>query len=274
MRVDKRCAAGAAFAATLGLSACGGAHPAAAPAWTAPAAVVVATPSPWSHADAAPGTSPVGRPGRRPHVQPDVPLGSLTYAPGHAGDPAGAVGLTFDDGPDPDWTPAILATLARFHAHATFFDIGQNVARHPGLARAEYAAGDGVGNHTETHPDLTTLSAVRQARQIELAAATIRTATGATPICMRPPYDAIDPTVEEVTAQQHEALMLYDVDTRDWTLPGVRAIAARALAGARPGAVIDMHDAGGDRSETVAALPLILRGLQARHLVPVAFCRA
>ncbi len=273
MRYAARWAAAASTGLVItGLAACGGTHPAATSAWRAPAAVEVAAPTPAAAARG--GRAAAGRPLRLPYVRPDVPLGTLTYAPGHARYPVGAVGLTFDDGPDPTWTPQILAILARYHAHATFFDIGENVTRDPALTRAEYAAGDGVGNHTETHPDLTTLDAALEGSQIDEASAAIRSATGHAPLCLRPPYDAIDPTVEEVAAQHHETLMLYDVDVRDWTLPGVRAIVARALAGARPGAVIDMHDAGGNRSETVAALPLILRGLQARHLVPVAFCRA
>jgi peptidoglycan/xylan/chitin deacetylase (PgdA/CDA1 family) len=211
----------------------------------------------------------------RPLLAPDRPLGTLAGAPGIPRPlPAGAIALTFDDGPNPRWTPQILAILARYHVHATFFVIGANVARYPGLVRAEFTAGDGVGNHTETHPDLTSLTAAADAAQIDAAADAIASATGTWPVCMRPPYDAIDPAVESVTAQQHEALMLYDIDPRDWQRPGVAAIVARVLAGAHPGAVIDMHDAGGDRSQTVAALPLILAGLALRHLTPVPLCRA
>ena len=99
-------------------------------------------------------------------------------------------------------------------------------------------------------------------------------ATGHAPICLRPPYDAVSAGMEAVVAQRQETVMSYDVDPRDWQQPGVAAIVARVLAGARPGAVVDLHDAGGDRSQTLAALPAILDGLAARHLVTVPICRS
>jgi peptidoglycan/xylan/chitin deacetylase (PgdA/CDA1 family) len=218
--------------------------------------------------------SPGAAPHRSPPVKPASPLGTVGAAPGvHRPVPAGAIALTFDDGPDPTWTPQILAVLARYHASATFFDIGSRVHEYPRLVRDEYVAGDGVGNHTLSHPDLTRLTPAQVTLQISVAASYIRNATGHAPVCLRPPYDAFDPSVETVVAQQREALMLYDVDPRDWQQPGVAVIVARVLAAARPGAVVDLHDAGGDRSQTLAALPLILQGLAARHLVTVPICR-
>lgn len=202
-------------------------------------------------------------------------IGTVYGAPGTPSPlPAGAVALTFDDGPSPLWTAQVLAVLARFHAHATFFDIGIHAARYPNLVRAEFAAGDGVASHTWSHPDLTRLTASAVALQLSETAVTIAGETGRAPICMRPPYDAFNAPVDAVTAHAHETLMLYDVDPRDWARPGVAAIVARVLARVHPGAVVDLHDAGGNRSQTLAALPYILRGLAARHLVTVAICRA
>ena len=204
-----------------------------------------------------------------------VPAATVGQAPGVAEPlPAGAVALTFDDGPDPRWTQQVLAVLARYHATATFFDIGVDAERYPQLVRAEWAAGMGVGNHTWDHRDLTTLSPDEVAAEVDRAAVAIQAATGAAPVCLRPPYDGIDPAVDAVVAQQHETVMIYDVDPRDWARPGVAAIVQRVLAAARPGVVIDLHDGGGDRSETVAALPYVLQGLAARHLATVPICRA
>lgn len=188
--------------------------------------------------------------------------------------PAGAVALTFDDGPDPTWTLRILAVLTAHHATATFFDIGEHAARYPQLVRAEWADGMGVGNHTWDHPALTGLSPAQVASEITRAAQAIAPDIGGSaPICLRPPYTAVDPAIATVSSSLHETLMLYDVDPRDWARPGVAAIVERVLSAAHPGMVVDLHDGGGNRAQTLAALPLILAGLAARHLVTVPICR-
>ncbi|HVV29867.1 MAG TPA: polysaccharide deacetylase family protein [Mycobacteriales bacterium] len=243
----------------------------------APSSSSTARPSRTS-TSAPPPTSSTKPPVRPPTTPPPAALppalGSLHRAPGLPSPlPAGAVALTFDDGPDPTWTPKILAILAAYHARATFFVIGTNAHAHPELVRAEYLAGHGVGSHTWSHPDLTRLPAAQVQQQLQLTQVAVAQATGKAPTCLRPPYDAINAPVRIITAQNKLTMMLYDVDPRDWQRPGANAIAARVLAAIHPGAVVDMHDAGGNRSETVAALPLILQGLQARHLTPVAMCR-
>jgi peptidoglycan/xylan/chitin deacetylase (PgdA/CDA1 family) len=187
--------------------------------------------------------------------------------------PAGAVALTFDDGPDPTWTPQILRVLAQHHAVGTFFDIGTHASARPDIVRAEFAAGHGVGNHTWTHPDLTHLLTPAVLSQLDQTDAVLQQSTGVRTSCLRPPYDAIDPAVRALTAQRGLTMMLYDVDPRDWARPGAQTIAARVLGAIHAGSIVDLHDGGGNRSETVAALPLILQGLAARHLTPVALCR-
>jgi cellulose synthase/poly-beta-1,6-N-acetylglucosamine synthase-like glycosyltransferase/peptidoglycan/xylan/chitin deacetylase (PgdA/CDA1 family) len=182
--------------------------------------------------------------------------------------PAKTVALTFDDGPDPQWTPQVLAVLARHHAHATFFEIGSHVNEHPDLTRQVVAAGNEVGVHTFTHPDLTQTAAWRLRLEISLCANAIAAATGQTPTLMRPPYSS---TPDAVTAGDFQAMaqvagsgyliVLADQDTEDWSRPGVPAIVKAAIPPAGQGAVIMLHDGGGDRSQTVAALDQILTRL-------------
>lgn len=232
-------------------------------------------PSPGGTASGTPATpARPTAPARQPALALPPAWGTVGGAPGTGPrTPPGAVALTFDDGPDPTWTPQVLQVLGRYHASATFFDVGVQVARYPALARAEYAAGNGVGSHTWSHPDLTKLPAASVADQLDRSVAVITAATGHRPTCLRPPFDAIDPAVRTITAGRALAMMLYDVDPQDWARPGAQQIAARVLAAVHPGAIVDLHDAGGDRSETLAALPTILQGLRARQLTPVALCR-
>ena len=129
------------------------------------------------------------------------------------------------------------------------------------------AAGYPVEDHTWSHPDLTTLSAAGVAAQIDMTQAEIQAVTGTTPQCVRPPYDAWNATVLGQIAARGLTTMSYSVDPKDWTLPGVQAIVSRVVGAAFPGAVVDMHDAGGDRSQTVAALPQIILQLRAHGLL-------
>lgn len=166
--------------------------------------------------------------------------------------------LTFDDGPDPTWTPQVLSVLAKHNAHATFFVLGRAAGAHPGLVADERAAGHSVGNHTTTHPDLTKLSVADITSQWQRTANVI----GGTP-CARPPYGAVNATVRRVTTGLGYRVQLWDIDTRDWSRPGADVITQRIVDGARPGAVVLLHDGGNDRSQTVAALDAALTRLDA-----------
>ena len=176
---------------------------------------------------------------------------------------AKVIALSFDDGPHPTWTPKVLAVLAGFKIKATFFEIGTQVLRYPAVAREVAKAGMLIGNHTQTHQDLGKLRASRVAWQIDTDEATIQDAAGVRPLWLRPPDGALSRIVYEQANKAHVRIMLWDVDTNDWQRPPTATIVARVLAGARPGAVILMHDGGGDRSNTVAALPTIIKRLLA-----------
>jgi peptidoglycan-N-acetylglucosamine deacetylase len=177
------------------------------------------------------------------------------------------VALTFDDGPGPE-TPDVLEELQHEHAHATFFVIGNLAQKDPEMVRMLYAAGMQIGNHTWTHPQLARLTAKGQRSELEKTQDEIASIIGVRPRFYRPPYWSWNDT----TAQQGSALgmvgVLFSVDTDDWQRPGADTIIKNALK-AQAGDVIAFHDAGGDRSETVAAIAPIIVALRARHLEPV-----
>jgi peptidoglycan/xylan/chitin deacetylase (PgdA/CDA1 family) len=173
------------------------------------------------------------------------------------------VALTFDDGPSP-WTPKILAVLRREHTVATFFEIGRAVLAYPHYTAELARAGMAVGDHTETHLPLAELSAVGQAREIDQAAAAITHAGAPAPLLFRPPYGSFNIETLAVLRERHMAMVLWSADTSDYRQPGVAKLRYTAISGARAGAIILFHDGGGPRSQTVAALPRIIRRLRAR----------
>jgi peptidoglycan/xylan/chitin deacetylase (PgdA/CDA1 family) len=194
----------------------------------------------------------------------------LSYTPavtsgGASGD---EVALTFDDGPGP-YTQRLVAELNRLKAHATFFAIGDQEQYFSDGTVAEVEAGDAVGDHTETHPMMAQLSAHDQYEELFEQMAQVEVVGAKRPRLFRPPYGSFDATTFKQLHHLRLLMVLWSVDTADYTLPGAQAIAQRALAGAKPGAIILMHDAGGDRSQTIAALPAIVEGLRKRGLQPV-----
>ena len=178
------------------------------------------------------------------------------------------VALTFDDGPGP-YSLHLVETLHRLHVPATFFAIGVMERWFSPATRAERRDGDVVGDHTQTHPFLATLSPLDQRLQLLDQAAAIEQQGLPFPRLFRPPYGSFNASTLHALRQMHMLMVLWSTDTSDFTLPGAHAIVLRALAGAHPGAIILMHDAGGNRSETIAALPAIIRGLRRRGLTPV-----
>ncbi|HEX8052046.1 MAG TPA: polysaccharide deacetylase family protein, partial [Thermoleophilaceae bacterium] len=186
--------------------------------------------------------------------------------------PAGrAVALTFDDGPDPRWTPRIAAELKRLGAPATFFVLGSKVVRHPDLVRDLHRDGFELGNHTFSHADVTGLPGWELSLQLGLTENAVAGASGVRPRLFRPPYSA---TPEAVTsagarglrrvAKHGYAIVLSDLDTRDWSRPGVEAIVRAATPPSDAGGLLLMHDGGGNRSQTVAALRRIVPELRGR----------
>lgn len=192
------------------------------------------------------------------------------YAPAvvSGGDRGKEVALTFDDGPGP-YTARLVQTLDRLHVHATFFTVGSQEQYFAAGTAAALAAGDAVEDHSESHPMMGKLSPHDQYEQLFEPMARIEIAGGTRPRLFRPPYGSFNATTFRELRRLHLLMVLWSVDTGDYARPGVQAIVQSALAGAKPGAIILMHDAGGDRSETIAALPEIVSGLRKRGLYPV-----
>jgi peptidoglycan/xylan/chitin deacetylase (PgdA/CDA1 family) len=177
------------------------------------------------------------------------------------------VALTFDDGPSV-YTPQVLSVLNHYGVHATFMEIGEQVGARAGTARAVIRSGDAIGDHTWSHPLLT---AANTANQIGPTQKAIHTATGYRPCLLRAPYGAASAAVVDIARSLGLLTIQWDVDPQDWARPGAGVIAQRVLAAVHAGAIVIMHDGGGDRSETVAALRTIVPTLLARgyHLVTV-----
>jgi peptidoglycan/xylan/chitin deacetylase (PgdA/CDA1 family) len=173
------------------------------------------------------------------------------------------IALTFDDGPGP-FTPRILGVLERFDAPATFFEIGRQVRAYPRLTARLLAAGMAIGDHTEDHPPLALLSSAGQAAEIDRAAAAIHAAGARGRLLFRPPYGSFDASTLALLRARDMVMVLWTVDTRDYARPGVKRIIYTALSGARPGAILLLHDGGGDRTQTLAAVPRIIRRLTER----------
>jgi peptidoglycan-N-acetylglucosamine deacetylase len=172
--------------------------------------------------------------------------------------------LTFDDGPGP-YTPQVLAILRREHVPATFFEVGIE-ERYFNASTTEIAAeGDVIGDHTEVHAPMSRLSAAAQRAQLLEQARAIERFGAPFPRLFRPPYGLWNSTTLALLRRYRMLMVLWTVDTSDYRRLGVPAIVDAAVAGARPGAIILLHDAGGDRSETVAALPKIIAALRRRH---------
>ncbi len=188
----------------------------------------------------------------------------------------GLVALTFDDGPDPRWTPKILDILKAKHAPATFFVIGENMQNRPDLVRREIAEGQMVGSHTWTHPNIGEIPNPEVVVELTATQRLFETITGKSMRLFRPPFfgDAEPSTPREVlpllAAQKLGYLIVgLRIDPDDWKKPDPKHIVDRTLerlADPNPdtgGQVILLHDAGGDRSRTVQALPVLIDALRA-----------
>lgn len=174
------------------------------------------------------------------------------------------VALTFDDGPQPWSSRQILAILEHFGVKATFFCIGEQVQVYPEIVRQEYADGDLVEDHTWSHPDMRYLSAAAIHEQLAMGEQAIYQVTDTRPAFFRPPYGSVTPTMLSQAQQLGLTTVMWTVDPRDWLLPGSEAIIMRVLSSTANGAIILLHDGGGNRSQTVAALPAIITTLQQR----------
>jgi peptidoglycan/xylan/chitin deacetylase (PgdA/CDA1 family) len=180
----------------------------------------------------------------------------------HDGPARHEVAIGFDDGPDTD-TPAFVRMLERSHAKATFFMIGRQISStYRETMLHELRAGDVLGDHTYTHPDMTRTSDPRGQLQKTLVA--IRAQTGYTPCVFRPPYGDVNAAVIRIASSLGLATVGWNVDPSDYTQPGTGAIVSRVLAQVRPGSIVISHDGGGPRGQTLAAYPRIIATLHRR----------
>ncbi|RJT25350.1 glycosyltransferase [Chakrabartia godavariana] len=199
-------------------------------------------------------------------------------------DRPGNVAITFDDGPDPDWTPPILKILREKNAPATFFVIGENALAHPGILRQIIRQGSEIGNHSYTHPNLANASPESTRLELNATQRLVEAYTGHGIRLFRAPYfgDAEPTTADELLPALEAQNAGYvnvglHVDPGDWKTPGADFIVNKTLAQVEAGndahtaQIVLLHDGGGNRAQTLAALPRIIDGLRARgyHIVPV-----
>ena len=183
--------------------------------------------------------------------------------PGSRPPGAPVVYLTYDDGPDPRFTPAILDLLDAHQAKATFFVVGVSVEEYPALVASVVQRGHALGNHTYGHMNLRRASTERVQTELQRTTELVRGAAGVSPTCMRPPQGSIDAGVREVSAGLGLEPVLWHIDTEDWRGRGTASIVQRALE-VQPGAVVLLHDGGGNRTHTVEATALLLEALSAK----------
>lgn len=183
-------------------------------------------------------------------------------APAQAATCNGYVGLTFDDGPSNDHTPAILNALRQNGLRATMFNEGQFAASFPAQVRAEVSAGMWVGNHSYTHPHLIQMSQAQIDSEVSRTQTAIANAGGGTPKLFRPPYGETNSTLQAVEARYGLTQIIWDVDSQDWNGATVDAIVA-ANARLTNGQIILMHEWP---ANTLAAIPRIAQGLASRGL--------
>ncbi|MEI7033438.1 polysaccharide deacetylase family protein [Streptomyces pratensis] len=215
------------------------------PAAAGPPAGVRSRPLPYRLEPMTAKTPPRFRPARPPvRTRPFEHLPEL----GHA------MVLSFDDGPDPLYTPDILATLRRHRVRAMFFVCGEMALGSRDLLREMADDGHVVGNHSWSHPLIPELSRASIRDELGRTSEVIDTTLGAPPLWYRAPYGAWNRNSFEIGAELGMEPMAWTVDTLDWTTPGARTIVSRVLDAAAPGVVVLSHDAGGDRSQSVTAL--------------------
>jgi cellulose synthase/poly-beta-1,6-N-acetylglucosamine synthase-like glycosyltransferase/peptidoglycan/xylan/chitin deacetylase (PgdA/CDA1 family)/spore germination protein YaaH len=190
------------------------------------------------------------------------------------GAPGKRVVISFDDGPDPEWTPKILDVLKQYNVKAIFFTIGLEAEKYPGLLKRIYHEGHEIGNHTFTHPDISNISAEMVRVELNLTERLLAAKLGIKPALFRPPYsvDQEPDTADEVRPLELTQSMGYTtvgdkIDPDDWhenPRPTPEQITQSVMGQLGHGSIILLHDGGGNRANTVKALPAIIEGLHAR----------
>jgi peptidoglycan-N-acetylglucosamine deacetylase len=173
------------------------------------------------------------------------------------------VALTFDDGPNPVYTNQILDLLAKYHAKATFFVIGERAKEFPGIIKREAKEGHEVANHTYSHIYDFDNSPAKLRKELERSSKTIKSITGFKPTLYRPVAGYYNDLILNTAIKNGYRVVLWSwtQDTRDWSCPGINKITNNVVSDIKPGDITIFHDSGGDRSQTVCALENILRYL-------------
>ncbi|MGV8049550.1 MAG: polysaccharide deacetylase family protein [Anaerolineaceae bacterium] len=212
-------------------------------------------------------------------TKPVLPADSIPELP--QANPDNVIYLTFDDGPDPKWTPQILELLQSYHATATFYMIGRNARSFSETVLQVAQAGQMIGLHGYNHIDLTKLSYADFYLEIVDTEIAIRDALAANPElenqvtpCLRPPYGAVNDTVYSTAFGMNYAISLWQLDTLDWTNPTAEEIFGTVMKNLQPYKVVLMHDGGENRTVTVRALGLILHELTLRGYTFQPYCTA
>ncbi|MGO4108407.1 polysaccharide deacetylase family protein [Paenibacillus sp. YAF4_2] len=174
------------------------------------------------------------------------------------------VAFTFDDGPNPTYTPQLLEIFAEAGGKATFYMIGEQIAAHPETAKLVHEEGHEIGNHTYTHPNMTELSDEEILSELSRTEELIKQVTGSRAATMRLPYLAGDERVHSLLAREgYPALGALNMDAKDWDMPGVQHILDHTRDTIRNGSVLIFHDGYGDRSQSVEAVRVLTKELTA-----------
>lgn len=181
----------------------------------------------------------------------------------NAGARSKTVALTFDGGPS-GFTSKIDRILQRKHVRASFFWVGSRIAGWERIVRRVARQGHEIANHSWFHDDLTALPAEEVRRQLARTNRRISRLTGERPRVFRPPYGAVNGQVRQIAADLKMRTVLWDADSLDWTSPGCETIAANVRKRVRHRSIVLLHDGGGNRTQTVCALPRIIRDLRSR----------
>lgn len=214
---------------------------------------------PTHKAATAKSTANPARAARRASVPPARTVDTVAGRPMYyVDDGPHVIALTIDDGPSPVYTPQVLNILEQYGITAAFSMVGENVSYYPSLAREVADAGHMIVNHTWNHANLTSMKRSQLPREVDRATDAIESATGKRPGMFRAPYGAWSPTLLAYLANQKITPLDWSVDPEDWARPGVSKIVKTIMGSTKTGSIILEHDGGGNRSQTVAALKIVI----------------
>ena len=184
----------------------------------------------------------------------------------------GAVALTFDDGPSPKYTKAILNILDRYHIKATFFVMGMFAKRYPELIKEIQARGNVIANHSMTHPFLTRMNNKKLYYEVVETNRIVKDIVGYAPVCLRPPFGLTNQRIKDFVHSQQMRLIMWDLNSFDYKKQPVSQLINWVLAKTKPGDDVLLHDGSGNSFQTVKALPAIIEGLKKRGITFDVIC--